>query len=749
MAGPGGRVKHLWTSRPWLQEGTWLVATMLLSLMVVAWAMQLWDAPLRVPFAPGGDGLMALTSIKDMIENGWYLTNPSLAAPHGQDLFDFAGFGADNLQWGIIKVLSLGIRDPGLLLNAYFLLGFPLVGGSAFIVLRYFRISRPAALVGSVLFAILPYHFAHGEGHLMLSNYFAVPAGCWLILRALLGTPFMKRKRGSTGMRGWCAWGNAGVVVACVLVGGSTLYYAVFTMVLLVLSAVVRTATVRSWRALIPAAGGFAGVGVVLLVNLSPGLIYRAMHGANTVAAVRNPQESEAYSFSLTQLLLPVDAHRLAPLAELRQNWVSKTMAFGENGNQLGFLLAATFVSVLVALCVWALTGSRKISNPLVGAAAVGAFLVFLLGTFGGISSIIAYLISPQIRAWGRLTPFLAFFCVILLALALDWCRRRWAKRRYGVAGGAALLAAVAVVGVLDQTSPFFIPAYTANAAAWQIDANFVQQIEQTVPKGSEILQLPLHPFPEAGPVGTMGDYDHLAGYAHSQGLRWSYGAVKGRPEDWTTQAAGLPIRRLLPAAATAGFAGLWVDRNAYPDHGAGIEASIHRVLGPSASSFISEGGRRVFYDLQPLGRRLRATRTKAQLAAIAHALIEPTMVAYGEGFYQEEGDARHHWRWAARRATLTLTNPGHAVARVRITSVLRGTSGARVVVTEDGKVARTLLLGNGQAPVDLVVPVKPGRTTITLATNGLNNAPPTDPRELYLQLDQLSILDTGLAGAR
>ena len=738
-------MKRVWTSRSWLQEGIWLAAAMVLSLLVAAWVMQLWIAPLRVPFAPGGDSLSALTAIKGMLENGWYLNNPSLGAPQGQDLFDFAGFGADNLQWGIIKVLSFGIHDPGLLVNAYFLLGFPLVCGSAFIVLRYFRISRPTALVGSVLFAILPYHFAHGEGHLMLSNYFAVPAGCWLILRALLGTPFMKRRADSTGIRAWGTWGNAGVVVACVLVCGSTLYYAVFTMVLLVLSAVVRTATVRSWRAMLPAAGGFAGVGVVLLVNLSPGLIYRAMHGANTIAAVRNPQESEAYSFSLTQLLLPVDAHRLAPLAELRQNWVSKTMAFGENGNQLGLLLAVTFVSVLVALCVWALRGPRGVSNPLVGAAAVGAFLAFLLGTFGGISSLIAYLISPQIRAWGRLTPFLAFFCVILLALALDWCRRRLGRRRRGAAAGAALLAAVAVVGVLDQTSSFFVPAYTANATAWQVDANFVTQIERTLPQGSAILQLPLHAFPETGPVGTMGDYDHFAGYAHSQHLRWSYGAMKGRSQDWTSQAADLPIDRLLPAAAAARFAGLWVDRNAYPAQGAEIEASIRRVLGPSASSFTSEGGRRVFYDLRPLSRRLRATRTKAQVAAMAHALIEPTVVTYGEGFYPEEGDAVHHWRWAARRATLTLTNPGPAAARVRITSVLHGTPGARVVVTENGKVARTLRLGDGQAPINLVVPAKPGVTTVSLITNGLNNAPPTDPRELYLQLDQLSIDDAAL----
>ena len=52
-----------------------------------------------------------------------------------------------------------------------------------------------------------------------------------------------------------------------------------------------------------------------------------------------------------------------------------------------------------------------------------------------------------------------------------------------------------------------------------------------------------------------MTDYTQFIGFLHTKNLRWSYGAIKGRPEgDWQIQLQDLPIRTQLAGLAAAGF---------------------------------------------------------------------------------------------------------------------------------------------------------------------------------------------------
>ena len=62
-------------------------------------------------------------------------------------------------------------------------------------------------------------------------------------------------------------------------------------------------------------------------------------------------------------------------------------------------------------------------------AAGIGAALAFLFGTFGGLSALIAFYVSPQIRGWDRILPFIAFFSLVGLALATD-AARAWLRGR-------------------------------------------------------------------------------------------------------------------------------------------------------------------------------------------------------------------------------------------------------------------------------------------------------------------------------
>src|ERR1700759_727462 len=93
------------------------------------------------------------------------------------------------------------------------------------------------------------------------------------------------------------------------------------------------------------------------------------------------------------------------------------------------------------------------------------------------------------------------------------------------------------------------------------------------------IFQLPYIKFPEAYTPGTMVGYDLLRGYLHSRTLRWSYGETKGRGTDpWYRATAVLPPGELVRELKTAGFAGIYIDRNGYPNRN--YERALAGMLG-------------------------------------------------------------------------------------------------------------------------------------------------------------------------
>ena len=64
----------------------------------------------------------------------------------------------------------------------------------------------------------------------------------------------------------------------------------------------------------------FSGV----IANSSPSLIYQYENGKNQEAFIRYPSESEAYGLKITQLLMPINSHRIPYLAKLSEKY-SKT----------------------------------------------------------------------------------------------------------------------------------------------------------------------------------------------------------------------------------------------------------------------------------------------------------------------------------------------------------------------------------------------------------------------------------------
>src|SRR5579862_5608464 len=159
--------------RVWLEGLIAAVASACLCMVILACVLRLWDADLTVPLLKNGDAIMNAMPVKSMVDNGWWLRNPHLGMPFGQQLLDTPF--VDNLSMALMKLLSLFTRNYAVLMNLFFFLTFPITTITSLFVLRSFAISYPSAIVVSLLYAFLPYHFFRGEAHLFLSAYYLVP----------------------------------------------------------------------------------------------------------------------------------------------------------------------------------------------------------------------------------------------------------------------------------------------------------------------------------------------------------------------------------------------------------------------------------------------------------------------------------------------------------------------------------------------------------------------------------------------
>jgi hypothetical protein len=611
---------------PVVQAAAVCTVAVALSMLLLTWVLRLDRAHLEVPLSDGGDVLLNSMLIKSLVDNGWVGRNPFLGAPYGTQFFDFPFY--DNLDLTLMKPIAMFSASYGLVMNLFFLLTFPLTVVSSLLVLREFEVSYPSALVASLLFSFLPYHFERNEAHLFLSAYFLIPPMTMVILWIWMGdSPDRSQEphRFSLTRRRIIA-----AAIICALAGSGNSYYTFFGCYLLCVGAVVSAIRLKSPARFAWGVGLAALVFTVLLINTSPSWIYAMRHGSNPIVAKRFPVDSEIYGLKMTHLLLPMSSHRVEFLKEIRQRYDQ----FASRGE--GTTATLGLVGDLGFFCLlgWLFCAPRGNSQcERLNALAVLAFSALLLGTMGGLGVIFNYLVSPQFRAYNRISIYIAFFSLFGVALLFDAIGRWIAERGNFIFLWYGFLGILLCLGILDQTSPSFTPDYAELNARYQLQQKFIGQIEAAVPSNAMIFQLPNEGFPELAPIVSMGPYDELRGYLHSRSLRWSSGAMRGRRAALWPERNGLDFAegtftanrsrpridlRLGPQAvdalAFAGFSGIYIDRRGFWDLGDTITSQLQALLGKAR---IERDDRRIlFFDLSSYAQKLRAKYTPEQWEA-------------------------------------------------------------------------------------------------------------------------------------
>jgi phosphoglycerol transferase len=549
--------------------------TVILCLLILTWIMKLWRADLRVPFSYFVDSLFYNIAAKGAIDNGWWLHNPSLGAPGGLHYEAYPAI--DNLHFALLKLITLFTSDHALALNLFYLLTFPLTAITSFYFLRSFKFSFGAALVVSLLYTFLPYHFFR-RYHLMMAAYYLVP----LMVLVLVWVCLEQRLKGRKAVAS---------VLICVMAGSCGVYYPFFFCALLLVAGLFSWWNRRNFATLVAALVLTGIVAGTLVINHLPTIIYQRTHGAASMGN-RSVGDAEVMGLKITQLLLPIGGHRLEKFAALKYRYNLGPLVNENDTTSLGLIGSIGFLFLIGAIF------SRRELPPLIERLSWLNIAAFLLGTIGGFGVLFALFISATVRAYNRIFPFIAFFSLIVVAWLLDSLFKRLRTRGLRLVYYAGL-AVVLVVGVLDQTgtSFFFIPDYEQTKSEYESEAEFVSRIEGSLPQRAMVFQLPYMPFPESPSLYQMRAYEHYKAYLHSKTLRWSYGAPLGEQEDkWQQTVASQSGPELIKSVHAAGFAGIYINRDGYADRAAKLESELTSALG--SPPIVNREGNLAFYKL-------------------------------------------------------------------------------------------------------------------------------------------------------
>lgn len=613
-------------------------------ILIAYYAFGLNAYDFKVPFQYSGDSIIILMYVKGFLQDGWPTTISHLSAP-----FSYSGAAfpmLTSIDWLIMKGVALFTDEPGFILN-YFWLGTlifsALAAGFSFYQLgmaRYF------ALVIGVLYAFLPYALIRNVGHLSLV-YYLVPLLC------LLSVVIVTKGEGVRNLRHAKLLG----LLACVLQGFNYIYYSFFAVLIFGISAILawrRTGGVRQF--LLPILAIFL-VSAATALNLLPSLISTSKNGPPPDMGYKYTAEVEIYGAKIRKMLAPHSENVLFPLAR----YAEKDSAAGfpnENENvsaRLGLFGAVGLVfSMLVVL-------RRRIAGPssmMVFALSSLSIATLFVVTVGGLGAVINLLTVPDIRAYNRYSVFLSFFTMGAFGL--------WAQSKVDLLMPLnrmfAVLAIIffALFSLYDQLldKKILLASQRGDVERALGDRGVVEVLEQALPDGAAVLQLPLTGYPPLSKFHDMESYDHARAYLWSHDLRWSWPSFSTRHRAWQTRISKMRGLDLARAAILSGFQAIWIDRAAYADRGADL---ISELKQGRVTTISLPSDRFVVLDLQEEAAVFRSSMSVEEFNRLAAEVMGPEVVIdWGEGFYEEEksGDG-FLFRWSQNQSKMTIRNFG------------------------------------------------------------------------------------------
>ena len=657
-----------------------LVTTLVWIAHYDRWTLASWS----VPTDYRGDSLEIFARIQAAAEGNTLPLRPQvisrLGAPFGAN---WSAYPTSDLP----LVCALGWLAQGVGVFAAANLALLLATVSAALAFygcaRWLRARWEWASAGALLFAFTFQTFSRGLPHLFLVFAWTVPPA--LLACGFVATSRRLQLRGGSGI--FC------LAVAAVI-GVSNPYTLFLFLQLLAWALVAQWFGARRRENLRVGLAALVIAMVTFFIVESHVWLFTPDPGAAS-SLVRTYHATELYALKPIELFLPPAGHRWDALAFFGHRYVR--WSEWRNGEPftpyLGLVGIVGFVWLAVTT-LRAILQRRRLPGLALPAGWVLAF-----ASVGGLTNIMAFFTGLIIfRATNRFSIFVSAVALLFLATQMSrWWRERrfrqtWALSPAGWQAGSLVAAAVVtLVGLVDQ-----LPRGPGLAKQERIaqrlaaDRELGLLLEDRLPKGAMVFQLPIMMFPEAEPRGQLGDYEHFRPFLASSSLRFNYGALRGRTRArWQREVEERPTVELLRRIEHYGFAALYLNRLGFADRGEKLLAEL-RTLGRT-NAIEGPLGEEVVVLLEPnLTPELPLART----------------LTFGRGWHSARAGEP---RWAYGSGVFSYYNPTSLPrpATVRLTVSAAGSRTVNLVFNAGEKT--TMEIGEAPREISLHFTLRPG----------------------------------------
>lgn len=631
----------------------YLLLCIITSVLLVL-VYKLWDINiLKYPIQFQGDSIMAYVSTQMIHEDGLFGAASRYGTPFHTNNLDFydGAMISRIIRWIMVTLTGNAILS----VNVYFFFGFFLASCTSYYSLRKISVSRISSFIVSILYTFIPFHMYRGVMHLTYSQYWIIP----LVILYVINYCLQTEKVIASNKRRALDWKHIAVII---LIGGHNVYYAYFSCFLLFISIIINLLK-RNYYGIKKALIDIAEISTMFFVFAIPYFLNQIIHGKNSGIASRNIEEIQIYALKLGHLLLPSIGNRVRALRNISTKFNELSYSNENEFATLGILLSIGFIALIIELFRY------EHDDCVLHILAVLMVSCLLLSITGGFNSIIG-LVFSNIRAYNRISIFIAFFAAISLGKLLDKLFSSVQQNfiRYPVS------IIILLLGIFDQTigiSDLYqkdawneddvntYGYYKALKMQWNDDEQYFSNLENTVKEGAHIYQMPYMQYPENPSINKISDYMPFIGYLHTQKLCWSYGCIKGRCGDkWNTSLGQLELKDQIKQIVMMDFDGVLIDSFGFDsDTYAVFKGEVEEIL--STAPIVDDKGRYYYYSLEQLKKQLCIS---AEEYKQAHLLYY-----YGDGISYEETDGKQTWNWCDTTGTIDLYNATNDICKVNI----------------------------------------------------------------------------------
>ena len=617
-----------------LNTWKWWVIGALLSFELASVLMSGWPKGLipnlTHPFKYSGDGLSHSWMAQRVIE-GWIFENPRSGYPFGSNFMDYPGSDSGNLL--VLKLLGLVTTNYQSTLNLFFLLSFPSTFVASFCVLVAIGLNKTLSFSASFLFVFQSFHFTRLD-HTFYLWYFVIPLFYYAGFRIFLAPP-------TTTNIPKNFWQIISIFLCFIVLASFGVYYAIFGIIILSTATLGNLARTQSIKAIYPGLIAILFVIVGVLLNIGPNILNKKINGPNPEVAIRSSAEAEIYGFKFMQLIMPRNSHRIQNFASISDEYHITSPLINENYTASIGLVGSIGFFFLSLFLIAKISGANV--DERISFLSLLLFILFMFGTIGGLGSLFSSMISSSIRGWNRISIFIAFGSLAGTFLFIQiFINRYFNKTKNSLSIIFALV--LCVFGLYDQTTKANVNLNIQTKKTFLQDRLFVQQIENSLPIGSSIYQLPYIKFPEGDSVNRLQAYDLVSGFLHSKNLKWSFGGMRGREGDLFYRALAVePIERQLEVIKELGFSGIYIDRKGYLDTANSLIDKLTSLL-KSPPIFAREDGEIVFFKIEPVPNVGITNLTNLQIIKKFYPVFDKFGARYPASYSEGIDFTRPNW---------------------------------------------------------------------------------------------------------